>query len=100
MKKKILAGLAALVVIAGFSAFAATPAASDGSSSGTYGPGYTCYDNGNGFCRGPRACYDDQDYCYTGNIARDRAAAAGLMASAVVRAVRIALPIALNSKPF
>lgn len=33
-------------------------------------------------------------------IARDRAAAAGLMASAVVRAVRIALPIALNSKPF
>ena len=33
-------------------------------------------------------------------IARDRAADAGLMASAVVRAVRIALPIALNSKPF
>lgn len=33
-------------------------------------------------------------------IARDRAAAAGLMANAVVRAVRIALPIALNSKPF
>lgn len=33
-------------------------------------------------------------------IARDRAAAAGLMASTVVRAVRIALPIALNSKPF
>lgn len=33
-------------------------------------------------------------------IARDRAAAAGLMASAVVRAARIALPIALNSKPF
>ena len=33
-------------------------------------------------------------------IARDRAAAAGLMASAVVRAVRIALLIALNSKPF
>lgn len=33
-------------------------------------------------------------------IARDRAAAAGLMASAVVRAVRIALSIALNSKPF
>ncbi len=33
-------------------------------------------------------------------IARDRAAAAGLMASAVVRAVRIALPIAFNSKPF
>lgn len=33
-------------------------------------------------------------------IVRDRAAAAGLMASAVVRAVRIALPIALNSKPF
>lgn len=33
-------------------------------------------------------------------IARDRAAAAGLMASAGVRAVRIALPIALNSKPF
>lgn len=33
-------------------------------------------------------------------IARDRAAAAGLMASAVVRAVKIALPIANNSKPF
>ena len=33
-------------------------------------------------------------------IARDRAAAAGLMASAVVRAGRIALPRALNSKPF
>lgn len=54
MKKKILAGLAALAVIAGFSAFAATPAASEGSSSGSYGPGYTCYDNGNGYCRGPR----------------------------------------------
>ena len=67
MKKKILAGLAALVVIAGFSAFAATPAASEGSSSGSYGPGYTCYDNGNGYCRGPRACYDDHDNCYTGN---------------------------------
>lgn len=67
MKKKILAGLAALVVIAGFSAFAATPAALEGSSSGTYGPGYTCYDNGNGYCRGPRACYDDHDNCYTGN---------------------------------
>ena len=66
MKKKILAGLAALVVIAGFSAFAATPAASEGSSSGTYEIG-TCYDNGNGYCRGPQACYDDHDNCYTGN---------------------------------
>lgn len=33
-------------------------------------------------------------------IARDRAAAVGPMASAAVRAVRIALPIANNSKPF
>jgi hypothetical protein len=32
-------------------------------------------------------------------IARDRAAAAGLMDSVAVRAVRIALPIAINSKP-
>ena len=33
-------------------------------------------------------------------IARDRAAAVGPMASAAVKAVRIALPIANNSKPF
>lgn len=33
-------------------------------------------------------------------IARDRAAAAGPMASAAVRAGKIALPIANNSKPF
>ena len=33
-------------------------------------------------------------------IARDRAAAAGPVASAAVRAVKIALPIANNSKPF
>ena len=67
MKKKILAGLAALVVIAGFSALEATPAASEGASSGAYGSGYTGYVNGNGYGRGPQACYDDHDNCYTGN---------------------------------
>lgn len=67
MKKKILAGLAALAVVAGFSAFAATPAASETPSSAPYEQGYTCYDNG--YCPGPqrRGCYDGQNNCYTDN---------------------------------
>ena len=67
MKKKILAGLAALAVVAGFSAFAATPAASETPSSAPYEQGYTCYDNG--YCPGPQrhGCYDGQNNCYTDN---------------------------------
>lgn len=104
MKKKILAGLAALAVVAGFSAFAATPAASETPSSAPYEQGYTCYDNG--YCPGPQrhGCYDGQNNCYTDirtmAIARVRAAAAGPIPAAVVRAGRIARPMVTSGKQF
>ena len=68
MKKKILVGLAALAVIAGFSAFAATPSAQDAPLSNSYGQGY-CYDGNDGYCQGPRrgGCYNGQNNCYNDN---------------------------------
>lgn len=101
MKKKILAGLAALVVIAGFPPLQRHQLLQMVHRQGLTARAIRVMTTVTGIA-GDRvpAMMTRITAILEMAIARDRAAAAGLMAGAVVRAVRIALPIALNSKPF